>query len=118
MGKDPKTILNDLVGGLEALRKADSKRMQALWVFREAAHEPGALDVKTKHLISLGIALYNRCEYCIVGHTDRALKAGASRKELIETAFVAATMGGGPTIAYSATLLQDSINAFAPDYGK
>ena len=118
MAKNPRESLNDLQEGLAALGKADSERMQAFGGFIQAALKPGALDLKTKELISLGISLYTFCEYCIVHHTNGALNAGATREELIETAFVAASMGGGPVVAYSATLLKDAINTFAPDYGK
>lgn len=118
MAKNPREILNDLSGGLEALGKADSQRLQAFAAFSQAVKKPGALDLKTKELIGLAIGLYTHCEYCIVHHTNGAFKAGATREELIETAFVACSMGGGPTLAYSATLLQDAINTFAPDYGK
>lgn len=118
MAKNPREIFKDILGGLEALGKTDSQRLQAFMAFSEAAKEPGALDLKTKELIGLAIALYVHCEYCIVHHINGAFKAGATRQELIETAFAACLMGGGPTLAYSATLLQDAINTFAPDYGK
>jgi len=118
VAKNPREILNDLSGGLEALGKADSQRLQAFAAFRQAVKKPGALDLKTKELIGLAIGLYIHCEYCIVRHTNEALKAGATREELIETAFVTCLMGGGPVVAYSATLLQDAINTFAPDFGK
>jgi len=118
MAKDPRELLNDLAEGLTTLGKADSQRMQAFNNFIQATTKPGVLDSKTKHLISLAISLYTHCEHCIVAHTNEALEAGATREELIETAFVIVSMGGGPAIAYSATLLVDAINTFAPDYGK
>lgn len=118
MAKDPREMLNELMQGFGAVGKADSQRMQAFMGFLEASEKPGALDGKIKHLISLAIGIYAHCEYCIVYHTDEALKAGATREELVETAFVAGLMGGGPAMAYSSTLLQDAIATFAPDYGK
>ncbi len=118
MAKDPRELLNDLEEGRTALGKADSQRMQAFSNFIQTTTNPGAIDSKTKHLIGLAIGLYTHCEYCIAAHTNEALEAGATREELIETAFVAASMGGGPVIGYSATLLVDAINTFAPDYGK
>ena len=118
MSKEPRTMLNELMQGFETVGKVDSRRMQAFMGFMQIAEKSGALDTKTKHLISLAISLYTHCEYCIVYHTNEALKAGATREELTETAFVAGLMGGGPAMAYSSTLLQDAIKTFAPDYGK
>jgi AhpD family alkylhydroperoxidase len=118
LAKNPIEMLSDLEMGTEALGKADSQRMQAFRIFGQAATEPGALDRKTKELIGLALALYSHCDYCIVSHTKKAFEAGANRDEIIETAFVAGLMGGGPIVAYCATLLQDAINTFAPDYGK
>lgn len=47
---------------------------------QNAAFEASALDVKTKELISVGIAAYNRCKYCIVVHVYNAIQAGATRQ--------------------------------------
>ncbi|MBA7625782.1 hypothetical protein ES703_33214 [subsurface metagenome] len=118
MAEDPRQLLNEDRQGLEFLEEADSQRLEAFTSLSDTVKGPGALDRKTKELIGLGIAMYTRCKYCIAWHTDKALEAGATREELIETGFVAGIMGGGPTIAYSATLLKDAINTFAPDYGK
>lgn len=38
----------------------------------------GALSVKEKELIVLGISLATRCEACIVVHMEKSLAAGAS----------------------------------------
>ena len=118
MTEDPREILNELNKGARALHNADSERMQAWTVFNQAVVKPGALDRKTKELIMAALGLSVRCKYCIVHHVYEALKAGATREELIETAFTTCHMGGGPAITYSATLFLDSINTFAPNYGK
>jgi len=118
MVRDAREILSEHQENIEAFGKADSKRMQSFMGFYEASLETGALDLKTKHLILIAICLYNCCEQCIVEHTQEALQAGASREELIETAFLAGLMGGGPVVACSASILRSAINTFAPDYGK
>ena len=118
MAKDPRAILNEFMEGLGAVGEIDSERVQSFLGFMDVVEKPGALDRKTKELISLAISVYAHCEYCIVYHINEALKAGASRGELMEAAFVAGLMGGGPAMAYSCTLLKDAINTFAPDYEK
>jgi AhpD family alkylhydroperoxidase len=62
--------------------------------------EEGALTVKQKELIALGIAITIRCEGCIACHVKDALENGATREEIVETIGVSILMGGGPSIVY------------------
>lgn len=66
----------------------------------------GALDVKTKQLIAVAAAHVTQCPYCITGHTKQAVKAGASREEIMEAIWVAAEMRAGAAYAHSAIALQ------------
>lgn len=116
MARDVRQMLQDFSGGLEALANTNGAQVEAFMNLLGAAYEPDALDLKTKELISIGVAIYNRCEYCIVFHTYNALQAGATRKEIIEAAMVAVAFGGGPSMAYSVTLLKDSIDEFEKDF--
>ncbi len=72
---------------------------------RHSCEKDGALDVKTKKLIAVALALYAGCEYCIAIHTKGALDAGATRDELVEAGYVAVLMGGGPALTYMAKLM-------------
>jgi AhpD family alkylhydroperoxidase len=114
----PREILNEFRESRSAFAKADPERMQGWLGLRKAAFAGGVLDAKTKELIAACIGLSIRCKYCIVAHVYQALEAGATREELIEAAYTATGMGGGPTLSYAATLFFDSINEFAPDFGK
>ncbi|MEJ2637194.1 MAG: carboxymuconolactone decarboxylase family protein [Calditrichia bacterium] len=71
-----------------------------------AAVEPGALDIKTKELIALGIAVSKRCDGCIAYHTHASLKAGATEQEIMEVLGVAVYMGGGPSLAYATHVIE------------
>lgn len=66
---------------------------------KEALAE-GALSVKTKELIALGIAISAHCDGCIAYHVHDALLADATHEEIIETIGVAILMGGGPAAVY------------------
>jgi len=114
--KDPRTMLNEFMGGLEEVSKTNEEAVGAFMNLLGATYAPGKLDVKFKELISIGIAVYNRCEYCIVFHAYKALEAGATIEEIIEAAMVSVAFGGGPTIAYSVTLLKKSIDDFENDF--
>ena len=58
--------------------------------------KPGALTVREKELVALGIGLALRCDACVYAHVEKALKAGATREQVIETAGVVVMMQGGP----------------------
>ena len=66
----------------------------------------GALDVKTKELIALGIAIAIRCDGCIAYHMNAATNAGLSREELEDMIGVAMLMGGGPSMVYGAQAIE------------
>lgn len=72
--------------------------------FMEVVLKPGSLDLKTKELIALGMALTARCKYCIGMHTQSCLDAGATEEEIWEVAAVAVMMCGGPALTYTAEL--------------
>ncbi|WP_256889711.1 carboxymuconolactone decarboxylase family protein [Acidomonas methanolica] len=75
--------------------------MKAFWSFNEAVFAPGALDVLTKELIALGVALTTQCPYCIELHTQAARKAGATDAQLSETGLVAAAIRAGGAITHA-----------------
>ncbi|OQA38863.1 MAG: Carboxymuconolactone decarboxylase family protein [Chloroflexi bacterium ADurb.Bin325] len=85
--------------------------MAAFGQLHNAAAADGALSSKEKELIALGIAIALRCDGCIAYHVHDAIKAGASRAEMMETIGVAILMGGGPSLMYGAETL-DAIEQY------
>ena len=75
--------------------------MQAFQKLHHAGATDGILSAKTKELIALSIAVVVRCDGCIAFHVNDALKAGASREEIVEALDVAVLMGGGPAMIYA-----------------
>jgi len=116
MKKDVREMLNDFMNGLGELGETNGENVNAFMGLLGKTYEDGALDTKTKELISVGIAAYNRCEYCIVFHVYKALEAGATRAEIMEAAMVSVAFGGGPSMAYSVTLLKDAVDEFEKDF--
>lgn len=90
--------------------------VQAFLEFTGKLMAPSALDLKTKELISVAIAVYIKCKYCIVTHVYNALKAGATEDEIMEAALVAVQFGGGPAISHCVTLVNESIKKFAHEF--
>lgn len=116
MAYNVREMLNDFVGGLENLSTTNPEHVTAFMGLLGATYEPKALDLKTKELMSVAIGCYNRCEYCIVYHSYKAFESGASKEEIIESAMVAVAFGGGPSMAYSVTLLKECITEFEGDF--
>lgn len=60
----------------------------------------GAMTVKQKELVAVGIAVAKQCEPCIKLHVQKCLAAGANRQQILEAAGVAVMMGGGPSYTH------------------
>ena len=78
---------------------------------RKKAMEDGALSAKIKEMMALAVSIAVGCEGCIAYHVHDALKAGATRAELLETIGVGVMMAGGPGTIYAAHAL-DAVEQF------
>lgn len=96
----------ELNSWMEKLGLAIPEVMQGFGALHQASLKSGALDGKTKELITLGIAITVRCDGCISYHVHDALQAGASKEEIAETISVAILMGGGPSVVYGIEAFQ------------
>lgn len=100
----------DLIDGLNAaignLRAGAPDTMRAFSGLAREALKPNALDVKTKELIAIAIAVAGRCDGCIGFHAKAAIKAGATREEILETLSMAIYMGAGPSMIYASEALR------------
>ena len=72
----------------------------------DEVYKDGALSAKVKRLMALGIALRAQCVNCIVAQTIRALEAGATKEEILETTSVNMAMSGTTGIAESLRVLK------------
>ena len=52
-------------------------------------------------MIALGISIVINCESCIEWHIKKALKSGASDRQILEAIEVGIEMGGGPATVSS-----------------
>ncbi len=68
-------------------------------VRRLSVGEDGALSVKVKELIVLGVLASRGLQYGVAAHMRRAIAYGATKEELFEAIKAAAVPGGG--VAYS-----------------
>ena len=93
-------------------RELAPKQMEAFRAFSAACFAEGALPAKMKQLIAVAVAHTTQCPYCSRGHTEGALKAGASEAEIMEAIWVAAEMRAGGAFAHAA-LAVDAMAAHA-----
>ena len=82
-------------------RELAPKQLEAFRAFSAACFAEGALPTRMKQLIAVAVAHTTQCPYCIRGHTEAALKAGASEAEIMEAIWVAAEMRAGGAYAHS-----------------
>jgi AhpD family alkylhydroperoxidase len=70
---------------------------------KDAVYREGAINLKTKRLMSLAVAIQAGCKDCMISQTSKALDLGATAEEIFETCSVAISMGG--TLAWSKALV-------------
>ncbi|MCD6084193.1 MAG: carboxymuconolactone decarboxylase family protein [Desulfurococcales archaeon] len=95
-----KERLKEFSESLEEWGKTSPKQVKAFMDLVHVVEGPGALDTKTKELISIALSIAAHCEWCIAFHVKNALDAGATPEEIREASWVAVLMGGGPSLAY------------------
>ena len=80
---------------------------EKLMALSAATYAPGALDVKTKHLIAVAVSATNSCFYCVKAHTVAAQAAGATKDEVSEALATAACMSAYNTFVKGADPEED-----------
>ncbi len=76
----------------------------------------GALPRKTKELIMVGICCALQRPRGVRLHTERALNAGASPREVLEAMEISAIPGGMPGLWLGADTLQEVLNARGQEF--
>ena len=92
-------------GKLRNLNQTIPETAKGFGALSAAAKAQGALDLKTKEFVAIGIAVADRCEPCIGFHVEALIRAGGTRDELAEVLSMCIQMGGGPSLMYAAKAL-------------
>ena len=71
-----------------------------------AERTDGAIPDKYRELISIAVALTTQCAYCIDAHAKNAVRVGATREEIAETAFIAAALRAGAAVGHGLLALR------------
>jgi AhpD family alkylhydroperoxidase len=103
-------------GSMQKIRMAAPEIGRAFGGLHVAAMKPGSLAVREKELIAMAVGLTQGCTDCIFLHTEGALKAGATREQVVEAAGVAVLMAGGPAFVHLPAVLE-ALDHLAPGQG-
>ncbi len=97
---------NDLksIGQLEKLAPAEFKGFVTLDAI--VGRDGGAIPRKYRELMALAVACTTQCPYCLDVHTRNAKKAGATREEVAEAAFIAAALRAGAAVTHGLLTLK------------
>jgi AhpD family alkylhydroperoxidase len=95
-----KEVQNELRPHARELRRMIPEVYKGFAALHDAALVDGALDVKTKELIALAIAISTECDGCIAAHAHAAVRHGATLEEAAEAIGVTFLMNGGPATIY------------------
>jgi AhpD family alkylhydroperoxidase len=102
------TLYPSSTGALsDAHRLLTPESHDAFQTFSRKVFAKGALTSKTKQLIAVAVAHVTQCPYCIRGHTNAAMREGATSKQLLEAIWVAAEMRAGAAYSHSALALDE-----------
>jgi len=96
-----KELLDESNQGTRRIGKDYPDLLKGVGAFGRACEGGEALSKKHKELIAVALSVVQQCSYCIAFHVKAALKAGASRDEVMEAAFMAVLLGGGPAFMYA-----------------
>ena len=99
-------IFEEVNDSLKNLSRSYPEQMRTYGSFMHSAEKEGVLSHKTKELISIALSVATHCKWCIAFHVKNALDAGATEDEIMETCFVAALMGGGPSLMYTQLVMK------------
>ena len=68
--------------------------------------DDGAIPRKYRELMAIAISCTSQCPYCLDVHTRNAKRAGATREEVAEAAFIAAALRAGAAVTHGSLALK------------
>lgn len=107
---DTKEFLTKFKNDLEKMKTQSSATANGFAGLFGKTMSEGALTVKQKELVAIGIAVAKQCEPCIALHVQKCLDAGAAREEILEASGVAVMMSGGPAYTHIPVVI-DALDA-------
>ena len=114
MSQQAEEFFEQWPANMQKMRAAAPEGVKGFGGLFAAVMKDGALTLREKELIALGIGMALRCESCINLHTQKSLEAGATPAQVMEAAEVAVLMQGGPTYTYLPKVIE-ALEALSED---
>ena len=100
MSAEAKVFYEQWAGRMSKAKSAAPDAAKGFGALFQSVMKDGAVSLREKELVALGIGVALRCDPCVLAHVQKAKQAGASREQILETAAVAVMMQGGPAYTY------------------
>jgi AhpD family alkylhydroperoxidase len=113
---DWKQYRDEIAARLRDIRLTKPDIIKAYGELHHANIASTHLDAKTRELIALAVSVTLRCDGCINAHTEAAVKAGASKDEVVEALSVAIMVNAGAAMVYSARTM-DAFDTYTKPAG-
>jgi AhpD family alkylhydroperoxidase len=113
---DWKQYRDEVAARLRDIRVAKPDIVKAYAELHHANSASTHLDAKTRELVALAVSVTLRCDGCINAHTEAAVKAGASKDEVVEALSVAIMVNAGAAMVYSARTM-DALDTYTKPAG-
>ena len=84
---------------------------EALLKVGELCSQAGPIDQVTQHLIQMGIAVGASSQGAVRSHARRAMDAGATKEQVLQTVLLSATIVGFPAMIAAYGWLEELISA-------
>jgi len=111
MSYDMKKTAEEVKSTIMELQRELPEYMDGWKSFTAKFQKEGALTKRERELIAVALSVNKQCHWCVAYHVEHALKAGASRKEILEASFESVMMGGGSVLVHMRIVL-DALNDF------
>lgn len=99
--------MNELPKRFEKFKEDFPEVANAYENLGEAVHKAGPLNDKTRSLIKLAISTGARLEGAVHSHTRKALEAGCSKEEILQTVMLALPTIGLPSTMAAMSWVED-----------
>ena len=107
---DAKEFYSQIGAKMEKMRKDTPAMTTGFGTLFSKVMKDGAISLREKELVALGIAIAVNCAPCIRAHVKKCLETGSNKEQILEAASVAVVMGGGPAYMYM-TEVMDALEA-------
>lgn len=91
--------------GVGEIAKQSPEIIKGYQILSGSAAKTNLLGAKVNELIALAVAVTTHCDGCIAVHTEAAIKAGATREEIVEALGTATALNAGAALVYSTRVL-------------